>query len=123
MAGADRSFQAGGQYTHTVVAAAASLSLDLVAPPSAGLAWVIDSIWVYALGTVTAFDVNVTTNAGLTIGRIGGQVGGATNGSLPLHVPILGPICCSKGDATKIAVTATGASNMQVTANVHLAPA
>jgi len=112
-------YQAKNKWTMTITAAAGTVTLDMPVPSAPTLCWVIDSILVYCLGTVTAFDVDVTTSVAGDIARAGGQVGGATNGSLPAHIPIPGPIVCDRGDQTKVILTATGATAVQLTLNAH----
>lgn len=116
MAAPDRSNYTSKRQSHTRGAAAASIDLDLPAAP-AGTRHVIDSIWVYAIGTITAFDIQVLNAAAQIIGRCGGQVNAA---ALPLHTPVMGPIVCDEADATQLLVTATGATRTDVTVNLHL---
>jgi hypothetical protein len=97
--------------------------MDLPAPPSAGLAWVIDQILCYALGTVTAFNVDVQSAAAASYCKVGGQVGGVTLGALDPFKSIAGPIPGLANNQTKIILTATGATAVQVTTLCHLAPA
>lgn len=98
--------------SHFLNAAAATVTMDLPAPPS-GVRHVINSIWLFALGTLTVFNVEVQKSDGTVIGRAGGQIG-----ALSLHIPVLGDLRCVAGDATKIVLTATGATQVSITANV-----
>jgi hypothetical protein len=75
---------------------------------------------VYALGTVTAFKVEITDSGATTLAQYGGQIGGATNGSLPAHIAIAGPIVCVKSDQPQVVVTATGATSTSGTVNYHV---
>lgn len=98
-------------------AAAATITVTLPAP-GAQRAWIIDSILSYALGTLTALDVEVLKNDGTTkIARVGGQVS-ATD--LPATGAILGPIVTASNDAPKIVFTATGATQVELSINAHL---
>lgn len=66
----------------------------------------------YALGTVTAFTLQVFKNDGSTnIAKLGGQVGGAATGPLgPYNYTFTVPITCVTNDAAKVVLTATGAT-------------
>ena len=118
MAAPDRSFYAGAHETHTIGVSAAAVTLDLPAPGT-GMAHVIDSIWLYALGAMTVFNVNVQTAAAATIATAGGQVAA---GEKNIHIPVNGPVVCSENDATKITLTATGATFVQLTVNCRKKP-
>lgn len=107
--------------THTYAVAAATGTIDLPTP-GAGQRHVIENIWIYCLGTITAFHVEVQLAAGTAFCKFGGQVGGATNGILP-NGPLLGPIICAPADATKVLLVATGASSIQITVNLRKATA
>ena len=100
-------------------AAATTITVTLPAP-GAGLAWLIRTIWLKMVGTVTAFDVQVQDSASTVLAVAGGQVGGATNGSLPAHVPLVGPCCTKANDAPKVILTATGATQVNVTVHAEL---
>lgn len=82
----------------------------------------ITDISIYALGTVTAFTLQVFKNDGSTsITKIGGQVGGAATGPLgPYNYAHILPINCVTGDNAKVALTATGASTVTVNVNYRL---
>lgn len=84
----------------------------------------ITDITYYALGTVTAFTLQVFKNDGTTnISQIGGQVGGAATGPLgPYGYTFTTPINCSPNDNAKIILTATGASTCSVNANYIFGP-
>lgn len=85
----------------------------------------IGAIFIWTVGTVTAFNINVYRNDGTTsTAAIGGQVGGAATGPLGPYVwafPV--PINCYPGENAKVKVTATGASSTELTVNYTLATA
>lgn len=116
-----KTYRCNQSYTFTDNAAAAAVTITLPTT-NAAEGWLIDSIWVYALGAVlTVFDVQVFKNDGTTtIARIGGQV---TAGALSLQQPILGPIACAAADGAKVVLTATGATAVQCTVNARKAGA
>lgn len=120
MAAPDRTYSSGEVYTFTIGVAAATVTMDLPALLSAQLGWVIDKILVYALGTLTALDVNVTESGGLVIARQGGQVAAAT--PIPIQ-PIDGPIVCLRNNQAKVVFTATGATAVQLTVIARQRPA
>ena len=104
--------------THTRAEAAGTVTLDLPSP-GAGQRHKIESIWLYALGTITAFYIEVQLAAGTAFAKVGGQVNAA---ALPFHLPIGGPVICASENATKIVVVVTGATSVQVTVNLKKIP-
>lgn len=102
---------------HFLNAAAATVTMDLPAP-SADVQHVIDKIGLFMLGTVTVFTVEIQNAAAAVLARFGGQIGGATNGQLPT-APIEGPWRGQKGDATKIVLTATGATQVSLSVSAR----
>lgn len=116
MAAPDRSLYKGNKETHNInQTAAASLVMDLPAT-TGGLCHIIDSVWLYALGTITAFDLLIENAAGADICRIGGQVNA---GALSFHQPVTGPVVCFPDNATKITFTATGATSIALGVHCH----
>jgi len=115
-----QTYQCSDRFTFVDNAAAATITLTLPTP-SAGTGWIIDSVWIYALGALTVHDLEILKNDGTTkIARSGGQV---TAAALPIHVAITGPIATKSGDAPKVVYTATGATAVQCTVNARLASA
>ena len=82
----------------------------------------IYSISAYAVGTVTAFSIEIHKNDGTTrIVRIGGQVGGAATGPMGPYVwDFTAPINCAVNDNAKVTLTATGASAVTINVNYKL---
>lgn len=116
-----QTYRCDQQYTFTDAAAAATITITMPTT-AASEGWLIDSIWVYALGAVlTVFDLKITKNDGTTlIARTGGQV---TAGALSIQQAILGPIACASADGPKVVLTSTGATAVQCTVNAHKAGA
>lgn len=83
----------------------------------------ITDISVHALGTVTAFTLQVFKNDGTTnITKIGGQVGGAATGPLgPYPFNFNNPVVGVVNDNTKVSLIATGATAVTVNINYELA--
>lgn len=111
-------YRGGGSVTTTDSAVAASLTITLT---DAGVNTFqrITDLSIYAIGTVTAYTLEVFKNDGSTsITKIGGQVGGAATGPLgPAPYSFTTPINCAVNDNAKITLTATGATTVGVSAN------
>lgn len=118
---AQANYIGGGSITSSDTAAAATVTLTLIGAKP-GTMQRISNISYYALGTVTAFSIQVFKNDGSTnVAQIGGQVGGAATGPLgPYNYNFEIPINCAANDNAKIVLTATGATAVGLSANYTL---
>lgn len=106
------------EYTFRLTAAADTVTMDLPTPGGANLCWVIDAIYTFANGTITAYNLQVQDTAAAVQTKIGGQVG-----TPMFNLALVGPIVCKKGDTPKVVVTATGSTETWLTVSAHIANA
>lgn len=112
-----QTYKAGSKYTFVDSASVASLTLTLPTI-AADLQWVIDAIWLNAVGTPTApHNLQVFKNDGVTLIAI---IGGQTSGVTAAWNDLRGPICTTSGDAPKVLYTATSCTFVGITVFAHV---